>query len=575
MNRDLKVIKNKYGEKMMHLCRELFPTILETEGALSKILLDKFEPSRYLYENIKEYKTDLEFKDYIYSLYDSKYRYELMQTEDTCEELIAKAGYDLYQCFTEDDIQSFKKYYANGEELCTFNGGRLDRCIVFFAVKKNVDEIKREDFKNPQRQDLYGTSVISIQFTRDKSHTLSIKNRYNHKVASPDATFSNNLDEIIPGLTYAFEKEYEMEQTKTDIARFELPGHVLADDGKYYPYNFEYNNIYYCPNNIIIDNFEVKRFDQEKYLIIEQFVLDLKTGEIKAYDETEKDCFPNTITNCDKVQVIKEGNTKKIIMSSIGFEDTILKINERGRILEVINPNIINIGDEFLKYSIKLKKIEMKNVKTIGNEFASLVETLDVITMSSLEIVGDYFCRYAKCKEFLDLKKLKRVGHYCLTHCENLKINLPDLEEVGDGFFEFCVANKEELCLPKLKKAGHNLFRGLITAKKIEMPNLEEVGNDFDIMYCEKIDLRKLKRAGDGFLRNYSSVGLRNIPKLDSLKYYGEDSFFMDNSLKELMLSKRKYVLKSIAQDMKKVLKTKLQRNNLIKGVENENIKSK
>ena len=40
--------------------------------------------------------------------------------------------------------------------------------------------------------------MISIQFTKDDAHTLSIKNRYNHSVNDPDATFSNNLDNIIP-----------------------------------------------------------------------------------------------------------------------------------------------------------------------------------------------------------------------------------------------------------------------------------------------------------------------------------------------------------------------------------------
>ena len=34
---DLKLIKKHYGEKMMHLCRELFPTLLETGGLLSKL----------------------------------------------------------------------------------------------------------------------------------------------------------------------------------------------------------------------------------------------------------------------------------------------------------------------------------------------------------------------------------------------------------------------------------------------------------------------------------------------------------------------------------------------------------
>ena len=49
---DLKIIKKYYGEKMSHLCRELFPTILEEPGKLSTLLLEKFEPSKLLYEDI-------------------------------------------------------------------------------------------------------------------------------------------------------------------------------------------------------------------------------------------------------------------------------------------------------------------------------------------------------------------------------------------------------------------------------------------------------------------------------------------------------------------------------------------
>lgn len=80
--------------------------------------------------------------------------------------------------------------------------------LCFFAVKKNADEIKRENFTNPQRQDEYGTSVISIQFSKGTINDLSIKNRYNHSVNNPDATFSNNLENIKPGLTNSFEQHY-------------------------------------------------------------------------------------------------------------------------------------------------------------------------------------------------------------------------------------------------------------------------------------------------------------------------------------------------------------------------------
>lgn len=108
--------------------------------------------------------------------------------------------------------------------------------LCFFAVKKDVSNIKREDYKEPKREDKYGTSVISIQFTRDMANMLSIKNRYNHTVSNPDVTFSNNLDNIIPGLTASFENTYGLKQ-KNNGNSLEIPQYVLASDGKYYKYN--------------------------------------------------------------------------------------------------------------------------------------------------------------------------------------------------------------------------------------------------------------------------------------------------------------------------------------------------
>ena len=254
---DLKIIKKKYGEKMSHLCRELFPTILEQNGVLSKLMLDNFNESHDLYNDIVSNDLISEFKTFIYNKFD-KIREDDKEVTKTPEELLNFAGYNLVECTKESEIQYFKKYYAKGEELCTFNGNRLNRCRVFFAIKKNVDEIKRENFHEPKRQDEYGTSVLSIQFTKDGTNTLSIKNRYNHTVNNPDATFSNNLDNIIEGLTKSFEKYYGIKQAYVNND-FEISHYVRANDGKYYKYNYEMNNIYYCPDNIIIDNFEVKQ----------------------------------------------------------------------------------------------------------------------------------------------------------------------------------------------------------------------------------------------------------------------------------------------------------------------------
>ena len=237
MGQDLKIIKKKYGEKMAHLCRAFFPTLLESEGLLLTLMLNNFEPSHDLYDDIINQKKEDEFKNYIYSLVDVENNNEI-KVDKNPKELLDDAGYDLYECKSEKDIQSFKKYYAPGEALCTFDGGRLDRCYVFFAVKKNVDNIKRENFPNPKRQDEYGTSVISIQFDRSDAHTLSIKNRYNHTVNNPDNTFGSNLDNIIEGLTEGFGKFYGLVQQHPN-GKLELEGYVRANDGKYYKYNQE------------------------------------------------------------------------------------------------------------------------------------------------------------------------------------------------------------------------------------------------------------------------------------------------------------------------------------------------
>ena len=95
---------------MMHLCRELFPTLLETEGKLSELMLKLFNPSRYLHEDIVNNHLETEFKDYIYSNLEPSNEI-LLQTHKTPQELLSIAGYDLYECTNDSELQSFKKYY--------------------------------------------------------------------------------------------------------------------------------------------------------------------------------------------------------------------------------------------------------------------------------------------------------------------------------------------------------------------------------------------------------------------------------------------------------------------------------
>ena len=81
--------------------------------------------------------------------------------------LLNKAGYDAYYADTLEKQNAIEKYYAKGEHLCTFGDPtRFKRYYIINAVRKDVDKIRREDFRGKEKRDDfeehgYGTSVLS------------------------------------------------------------------------------------------------------------------------------------------------------------------------------------------------------------------------------------------------------------------------------------------------------------------------------------------------------------------------------------------------------------------------------
>ena len=535
MSNDLKIIKKYYGENMMHLCRELFSTILETEGLLSKIMLDTFAPNRLLFDDIKENKKTEAFKNYIYKLSNLSDK-EIVKTNKTPEELLDEAGYYLYECKTEKDIQYFKKYYETKEELCTFNGGRLDYCHVFFAVKKDVDKIKRKDFKNPKRDDEYGTSVISIQFTK-VNNTLSIKNRYNHIVSNPDATFSNNLENIIEGLTESFEKKYNLSINQNTSKDFELKNYVKANDGKYYKYNYEKNNIYYCPNNIIIDNFEVKQLEKEKYVLLDYFILDLVNKKIYLYDKDIEDSFVDGLNNIQKTNINKLLNSeeKEIELTFKEGNKAIIKIDKAGRITEYINNNLTNIGDCFLQLNTHLKKIDLSNVEFCGEYFLRDNIYLEYAHIPKLKEVKYYFLGSNQSLKNLYAFELQRVGDCFLEKNQELyEIIVPKLEQAGDEFLSYNYS-LIKFSAPKLKKIGSNFLNSNQSLNYIYLPCVKIIGNYFlgRNQALEEFDFPELEEVGDNFIYGNSKIKSANLPKLKTI---GEEFLYENESLDILNL---------------------------------------
>ena len=539
MNSDLKTIKKYYGEKMMHLCRKNFSTILETPGLLPNILLSSFYPSRYLYEDIVDGYLD-DFIQLVISRELSitkKGKVELLDTEKSPKELLDEAGYNFFECHKEEEIQEFKKYYQKDEELCTFRGGRLAQCYVFFAVSKNIDSIKRKDYPNPRRDDKYGTSIMSIQFTRTKPNTLSIKNRYNHTVNNPDATYSNNLEKIIPGLTKAFEKYYNLVQSN-EPGEFDVPSYIKASDNLFYKYNSEINNTYYCPDNIIIENFKPQKLAKERYILMENYILDLKEKTIKNCFKDSRDSFPDTIKNIKNISVTtnKDTHTKKVEITVEGEDKLIIiELNKYNEIISYENPLITKIGDYFLKNNTKLKKLSLDNVVEIGSNFLQYNEELTTLTLPKAKKIRDHFLLDNTKLKNITMDKLEEVGKdFCCFNREIKEISFPNLKTIGNNFF----ADNTQISkvfLPKAEEIGDNFLKCNDDLEELVLPNTLKIGNDFLLLNkkLKKLILKNLEEVGRDFLRSNEILEILIVPRLKNIGSY---FLFQNKCLKEILL---------------------------------------
>ena len=562
-SKELNRIKKLYGERFMHLCRSLFPTLLEQEGLLTEVLKSTFATnSRTLYDDIVNNYLEEEFKNYIYSNIDVEKEMPEIIGEKTPYQLLDENGYDLYECNSEEEIQSFKKYYKPGEELCTFWGGRLNSCVVFWAVKKDAEEIKREDFNNPKREDEYGTSVMSIQFTKSQNSTVSIKNRYNDTVNNPDATYGNDLDKIAPGLTQSFEKllsERGLTLNSSNIEAFSIPGYVVADDGKYYKYNMEMNGKYYCPGNVIIDLGNVIKLEPEKQELIDYFILDKENKTLSLYDSLISDSFIDGFKNIDSIEMVNNNNseqkTKTITIKEKSSDKPItIEINkESNSIIGYTNENLTNLGDNFLKYNEQLSNIEIPNVTSIEDDVLANNKGLEKFEAPNLTEIGADFLKYNEQLSEFNVPNVTCIGHGILRFNKGIKnFEAPNAERIGFYFLEyneqlsefevpnvtsigaFCLANNKELKkfeAPNLKYIDDGFLTDNEQLSEFNAPNLEYIGDDF--LSCNKelkrFEAPNLKYIDDGFLTDNEQLSEFNAPNLE---YIGDDFLSCNKELK-------------------------------------------
>jgi len=178
-------------------------------------------------------------------------------------QMLDEAGYDAYVANTLEKQNAISKYFASGEALCTFRDpDRFKKYHIINAVRKDVDKIQRSP--NPQREDEYGTSVISIQILKTGGF-ISIKNRYNHTVQNPDNTLNSDPDRIIFGLSDAIKHYFSVDFSAQSTR---LPPNYLLINDQICKYDMEQDNVYFAENFYVKDG-NIIDLNKESEIMIE------------------------------------------------------------------------------------------------------------------------------------------------------------------------------------------------------------------------------------------------------------------------------------------------------------------
>jgi len=277
-NESYELYKKRLGESPAKLIRSNYPEVL-----------DDFEFLDYIFKRCKT-KTNIHnvfsnIENLLYmknSYFEDKKEQEDSKNTGDLEEVLGKVGYDHKIIDSVGDLMKFKKYYASGELLCTYNNPeeRLNDYHMIVLFKKGLEQIKRSN--TPKREDEYSTSLLNTQIHK-KHGNVSIKSRYNHTVNNPDAVFSNNLDRIAEGLTSALERKFKVKINRS--GKEQIPDNLKVVNDFVINYWIERNNVY-VGEDVYVDNDNVFWIDPNKELIVDTFLVNFEEKTVKNLIKT-------------------------------------------------------------------------------------------------------------------------------------------------------------------------------------------------------------------------------------------------------------------------------------------------
>ena len=504
MKEDFLWIKKFYGEHIAKLCREIVPELFEEPSLVPRLLQVCFAPHTELYQDMLSLGK-YNIRNYMYSRLDRKE--ELFSTPKSAKELLADAGYRLFVCSCPDDISTFRSCYDPEELLCTFKDGvenRFKDAYYFFLAKDNAFSLRREDFKNPQRDDEYSKSLICLQIDR-VNHNIKMCSRYNHTVDFADSMYSNNLDNIVPGLRYAMQRDFNIKISQRECVDFaEMHKLNYVEFGPYrtmYKYNEHLNNKYYCPNNVVLDEDKAVVVDKATTTLLDYYVLDYKNHEMYSYDDTLKDCYHHKkFKKCDLLSDEKYDTYK------ITFEDDnelYLMSDKMHRIVAVTDNDSGDVGDNYFGFCHHIVEVNMNKVHTAGDNFVGSSSALRNINAPYFEQVGDDFAAYSSRVKYINFDYLKSCGDsFFQCNIAATEVVLPDLIHMGGfAFAQNTIINR--VVLPNAEYLGPECFGWCTGVQELYTPKLIDTGGDCFFSdyrsneYVESIVMQNMDRGED------------------------------------------------------------------------------
>lgn len=447
-------------------------------------------------------------------------------------DLLNRAGYDAYVVHDLDEQNAIKKYFADGEELCTFNDpSRFKHYYIINAVRKDVDKIRRADFANPKREDAYGTSVLSIQVLKNGGF-ISIKNRYNHTVENPDNTFNSNPDNIIYGLADAIRHYFHVDFSSRHV---ELGRGFVLVNNQIIKYNYEHNNVY-VGNDFYVYDGQVYDIDKNHEILLDTVVFDTQSGEFR--DLTNRISGTTQVLkkliDGKKVGIKKNNSGEKSLVADgrpiLDFTD--------GKITTLDLSGVTDVPPESFRFCGALRTLNMPDVRTIGNNSFEFTNVLGEINAPNLQVIGNrcFFDRVIARK--LSFPQLQKIGDYAFKETVKLVVlDAPNLREIGADTFGIVDANFTKLDLPNLRIMGRYCFTVCLSLNDINLPQLKYMGKDCfataQIIDC--LDLPALETMGDECFHDLKEIKKLKLP---NLSYMGEGAFTAQKTLKELDLPK-------------------------------------